>query len=116
MSKSTHKWNQQEARDRAVNGNSLSNYPAIIQGFMEMGIAESEIKPRVNVLTFAVWKTFGRSVRRGQHGVRIATTVPYEFVDKATGELIKKSRPLFTTVFHISQTEAIADRQNAKAA
>ena len=43
---------QQEALDRATNGQTLSNFPAIFLGFMAKGIPESEIKPRENVLTY----------------------------------------------------------------
>ena len=56
---------------RAVHGQSLSNFPAIFQGFAAKGIPESEIKPRENVFTFNAWKALGRVVRRGEHGVKV---------------------------------------------
>lgn len=43
---------QAEALSRARNGQSLSNYSAIINGFIARGIPEGEIEPRVNVLTY----------------------------------------------------------------
>ncbi len=49
---------RREALTRAVSGQSLSNFPAIYQGFAAKGIPESEIKPREN----AIAKTLGVSV------------------------------------------------------
>ena len=66
---------QQEALDRAANGQTLSNWPAIFAGFMAKGIAESEIKPRENVFTYHAWRALGRQVRRGEHGVKVVTFV-----------------------------------------
>src|ERR1700723_3615694 len=60
-----------ESLKRAVTGQSLTNFPAIFQGFAAKGIAENEIKPRENVFTFDAWKALGRVVRRGEHGVRV---------------------------------------------
>lgn len=115
---------QQEALDRAVNGQSLGNWPAIFQGFMAKGIPESDIKPRENVLTYHAWRAVGRQVRRGEHGVRVVTFVSCkgkEDRDDANdidGADKSKStrghrRPWSATVFHISQTDPIADPVSA---
>jgi hypothetical protein len=98
------------ALNRAVQGQSLANYPAIYAGFAEKGVPEAEIKPRENVFTFNAWKALGRVVKKGEHGVRIATVITIggkETVDPETGEIkfTGFSRPGFSTVFHISQTE-----------
>jgi len=53
-----------EALERARNGQTWTNYPAIFAGFIEKGIAENDIKPRENVFTFHAWKALGRSVNR----------------------------------------------------
>ena len=100
---------QVESLKRAVYGQSLSNFPAIFQGFMAKGIPESEIKPRENVFTFEAWKALGRVVRRGEHGVKVVTFIDCQSkdVDKDTGERKIIRRPWTTTVFHISQTEAL---------
>lgn len=98
---------QQEALDRAVSGQSLSNYPAIFAGFMAMGIPESEIKPRENVFSFHAWKALGRHVRKGQHGIKIATVRTVTKRDRETGEDETFSLPWTVTVFHISQTEGV---------
>lgn len=100
----------QEALGRAVNGQTLSNYPAIYRGLMALGIPEEEIKPRENVFTFHAWRALGRTVKRGEHGVRIVTyidTVRKETTE--TGEEIEKHsrRPWITTVFHVSQTKPL---------
>jgi len=102
---------QSEALSRAVSGESISNYPAIFEGFLGMGIAESDIKPRENIFTFQAWRRLGRVVRKGQHGVRVETWIPYR--DKKTGE--SKLRPKATTVFHLTQTDALADPAPAEA-
>ena len=102
---------QAEALSRALTNTSLSNYPAIIRGFLSRGIPESDIQPRVNVFTYQAWKALGRQVRRGEHGVKVCTYIPIEHkeTDDKTGEVVVKtsSRPRTTTVFHISQTDKI---------
>jgi antirestriction protein ArdC len=106
-----------ESLSRAVSGQSLSNYPAIFEGFMAKGVPESEIKPRENVFTFNAWIALGRVVRKGEHGVKVFTFVEMSSKtrDDKTGEDRKSSfrRPRATTVFHISQTEPL---EMAKAA
>jgi hypothetical protein len=94
---------------RAVSGQSFTNFPAIFSGFAAKGIPESEIKPTENVFTFQAWKAFGRVVRRGEHGVKIATFIESKSkeIDKDTGEPRVVRRPWTTTVFHISQTDAL---------
>jgi hypothetical protein len=98
---------QVEALSRAVNGLSLGNYPAIFGGFMAKGIPEAEIKPRENVFTYQAWRALGRQVRRGEHGVKVVTFVEMAKEDKETGEKKPFRRPWTTTVFHISQTDAV---------
>ncbi|MGC2331649.1 MAG: ArdC-like ssDNA-binding domain-containing protein [Candidatus Acidiferrales bacterium] len=100
---------QLDSLRRAVHGQSLSNFPAIFQGFAAKGIPESDIKPRENVFTFDAWKALGRVVRRGEHGVKICTFIESKSkeVDQDSGEPKVIRRPWTTTVFHISQTEPI---------
>jgi hypothetical protein len=98
---------QVEALSRAVNGLSLGNYPAIFAGFMAKGIPESEIRPRENVFTYQAWRALGRQVRRGEHGVKVVTFVEMTKENKETGEKQPFHRPWTTTVFHISQTDAV---------
>ena len=100
----TNQEQYQEALGRAADGVSLGNYPAIFAGFTQMGIPQSEIKPRENVFTFAAWKALGRHVRKGQHGVKVVTFIDVTKEDKQTGEKVTRRRPWSTTVFHISQT------------
>jgi antirestriction protein ArdC len=107
-----------EALTRACTGQTLSNYPAIFQGFMAMGIPESDIRPRENVFTYEAWKALGRHVRKGQHGVKVVTFITTESAKREEAQTTnadgmepqpKKpawhSRPWTTTVFHVSQTE-----------
>jgi hypothetical protein len=98
-----------ESLKRAVSGQSFTNFPAIFSGLAAKGIPESEIKPRENVFTFQAWKALGRIVRRGEHGVRVTTFIESKSkqVDPDTGEPKLTRRPWTTTVFHISQTEAL---------
>jgi antirestriction protein ArdC len=100
---------RQEPLTRAISGQTMSNYPAIYQGFIAKGIPESDIHPRENVFTFNAWRALGRTVRRGEHGVKVLT-----FIDRASKEIDKESgkRKMVrlawsTTVFHVSQTEAL---------
>ena len=116
----THEQRVQEALDRATTGQALTNYPAIFAGFMEKGIPESEIKPRENVFTFNAWKALGRSVKKGEHGVKVVTFIERTVTerDPSTGEQVDRSyrSPHTTTVFHISQTELTAERNERKPA
>ena len=102
---------QNEALSRAVNPfGSLSNFPAIIQGFIAKGISPDDIKPRENCFTFNAWRALGRTVKRGEHGVRVVTFRHEDIKEEkpdGTTELKIKSRPWYATVFHVSQTEAM---------
>ena len=94
----------------ATQNQSVANYDAIYEGFMEKGIEEEDIIPRENVLTYDAWLAKGRQVRRGEHGVKITTWVGMSFKDEETGEVRPgRRRPKTTTVFHISQTDPIND-------
>jgi len=104
---------QAEALSRATQGQSFANYTSIFEGFMRKGIPEQEIKPRENVFTFNAWKALGRYVRKGEHGVRVLTFIETEKEDKATGKKETSRRPWSSTVFHVSQTEAIEDLAGA---
>ena len=102
----------QDALSRALSGIVISNYPAIIEGFLRRGIPEAQILPRENVFTYHAWQALGRQVRRGEHGVKVCTWVPVEKkeIDAATGEekLSSYKRPWTATVFHISQTDPLS--------
>ncbi len=109
---------QQEALSRAATGQSLANWPAIIAGFTAKGIPEADVRPRENVFTYNAWRALGRQVRRGEHGVKVATIIPVH--DKADAGAQpddqqtpdarprrRSTRPWTATVFHISQTDPI---------
>lgn len=98
---------QQEALKRATENTSESNYDAIFEGFMDKGIDEDDIIPRVNIFTYNAWKAKGRQVKRGEHGVKITTVIPIKIKDEDTGEEKRAKKMKKTTVFHISQTESI---------
>ena len=95
---------QHEALTRAVSGQSFSNYQPIFEGFMRKGIPEQDIKPRENVFTYNAWRALGRQVRKGEHGVKCLTFI--ECQDKDNPEKTYR-RPWSTTVFHVSQTDAV---------
>lgn len=97
---------QAAALERASNPRSIANMTIVISEFMERGIPAGEIIPGENVLTFNAWRALGRTVTRGQKGVKIATMRPT--VDATTGE----EKKIFTTayVFHISQTAPLEER------
>ena len=112
---------QAEALSRAMHGQATSNLVAIVDGFKAMGIAEADIAPRENVFTFWAWKTLGRQVRKGEHGVRVTTWVESRKAlrsdardqrsDAADDSTKASTRSRFArpvTVFHISQTEPVS--------
>lgn len=102
---------QREALNRAVFGQSMANYSAIFEGFEAMGIPADDIRPRENVFTFNAWKALGRSVKKGEHGVKVATwvTADGKRVEATEGEAAAGGFrfPKTTTVFHVSQTSPI---------
>ena len=105
---------QHEALSRAATGQTLSNYPAILAGFLAKGIPETDIRPRENVFTYHAWRALGRQVRKGEHGVKVCTFVSGDREkterDPNGGErTVKRSfrRPWTATVFHVSQTDPI---------
>jgi hypothetical protein len=105
---------QNEALSRAVSSLSLSNYPAIIQGFLDKGIPASDITPRENVFTYHAWRAKGRQVRKGEHGVRVVTWIPVNQkpdesneIELADDDAPKRQgkRPWSAVVFHVLQTD-----------
>lgn len=93
---------QSEALDRARSSQSMANYGQIMQGLIEKGINPDDIAFRENVLTYDAWRAMGRTVRRGEKGVRCLTWIP---IKDDTG--VEKARPRTAYVFHISQTEQL---------
>ena len=100
---------QAEALSRARTGQSWSNFPAIIQGFVSRGIPESQIQPRENIFTYHAWRALGRQVRKGERGVRVITYIQRDekTENPDTGEVKVRtySLPRSVSVFHISQTD-----------
>ena len=105
-----------QALSNAKADRSLMNYPAIFEGFAEMGIALDDIQPRENVFTYNAWLALERQVRKGAHGVKVLTWIKAEGKDgnkdaapaEANGESRAFRFARSTTVFHISQTDAVA--------
>lgn len=100
-----------DSLDRAENGQSFTNYPAIFEGFRAMGIADDDIKPRENVLTFNAWRAKGRTVTKGQHGVRVVTYIERD-VTRLDGSIETVREPHSAVVFHISQTAEWSDTRS----
>lgn len=96
------------ALEKAITGQSLMNYQAIIEGFIAKGIPADQIVPRENVFTYDAWRAVGRQVRRGEKGVSVVTFRECSKVDKDTGEISTWRSPWHSTVFHISQTDPVA--------
>lgn len=90
------------ALSRAKSSQATSNYGALFDGFVRMGIPASDIHPRVNVLTYHAWRALGRTVKKGEHGVKLCTWIDAE---SKTGEIRKLARAV--TVFHESQTDLL---------
>ena len=97
-----------EALDRARNGNSMGNYATIFAGFEAKGIPANDIRPRENILTFHAWKALGRVVKKGEHGVKVVTYIVTRSTDPRDGKEKTLRKMKAATVFHISQTEAMA--------
>lgn len=79
------------------------NSEIVIETFKSRGIPENEIKPKVNVLTFPMWKKNKRVVKQGERGIKISFLVPFnpkKYNQHGRELLMMKIK----TVFHISQT------------
>lgn len=89
---------ERAALERASNPRSAVNMMIVVMEFEERGIPANDVIARS--LTFNAWRALGRTVTRGQKGVKIVTMRPV--VDSQTGE----EKKIFTSayVFHISQT------------
>jgi len=87
------------ALHRARIGQTMTNYPAIFEGFLAKGLRIDEIRPRENIFTFGAWLALGRVVCKDETGVKILTWIETE----KDGHITR--RPKTTTVFHISQTK-----------
>jgi hypothetical protein len=105
-----------EALKNAVTGQSFANYQAIIAGFSERGIPAQDIAPRENVFTFNAWRALGRTVRKGEKGIAVLTWIECAANDKERqktqdkqGESSTHKRAKTTYVFHISQTDSLAE-------
>lgn len=94
---------QAKALKNAVSQQSTMNYEPIILGFIEKGIPAEDITPRENVFTFNAWKAQGRTVCKGEKGVKIVTWIKCKKKDSDETYM----RPKTTTVFHVSQTKEI---------
>ena len=106
MTTDTQKHQQAEALQRATQGLSAANYDAIFDGFTEKGITLQDIRPRENIFTFNAWRAQGRTVCKGEHGVKITTWITCQKKDTTAAEDSYR-RPKAATVFHISQTKEL---------
>lgn len=98
-----------QALSNATHSDSFANYPAIFEGFMGKGLPAQDIEPRVNVFTYNAWRALGRQVRKGEHGIKIITWIVVDPKDNGDGTATDGYRkPHSTTVFHVSQTEALS--------
>jgi len=101
---------RQTALHNATTSQSLTNYPTIYAEFAQKGIPEDQIMPRVNVFTFNAWRALGRTVKRGEHGVKVVTWInTTKTKENGKGETVEVTNrlPWSTTVFHVSQTKPI---------
>jgi len=102
----TKQGQQSEALANALQNQSTMNYSTIFEQFAERGI--DDIQPRVNVFSYNAWLAIGRQVRKGEHGVRIVTWIPMSKKDAAGEAQSIGRKPKTVSVFHVSQTDAIA--------
>ena len=101
---------QQESLNRARSTRPGQNWASVIRALTDKGIDFADIIPGENVLTFNAWKALGRSVKKGEHGVRIPVFVSGSSTTETTNEQTTNrrstSRKIFSAVvFHISQTQ-----------
>lgn len=101
----------ERGRRYRVGGNDLR----VITEFQGRGMNPHDIEtfgPDQNVWTYDAWQALGRQVRKGEKSVRITVYGSYESKERneKTGEPIIKSCRSTACLFHITQTDAIAER------
>jgi hypothetical protein len=98
---------QANALQRAQTGTSIQNEMIVLMEFQSRGIPANQMHPRENCLTFHAWKAKGRSVMKGEHGVKVDTYFPRIETDLSTGQerecLVRRT----AVIFHESQTRAL---------
>lgn len=92
---------QAAALERAQDGKMCANDLLIVAAYAIRGI---DAHPRVDVFTFNAWRALHRHVRKGEHGVHIATYAHKETI-KPDGTMEEDSFPVSAVVFHVSQTD-----------
>lgn len=93
---------------------SLANDARVVAEFAARGIDPETIHPRENVFGYDVWRyCHGRQVRKGEKAVAVTTFRHWTKTvqDDATGKdkEIGGRSPSTAHVFHISQTDPIAE-------
>lgn len=97
-----------ESYERAQGKGSVFNDSLVIAGFVARGLDEEDVRPRENVLSFHAWKHVGRSVIKGERGVKVPVIRGLE-VENDKGERETKTVRGMAAVFHICQTKHIGD-------
>lgn len=100
---------QAAALGRAREGRTCTNDLLIIAAYAAKGI---DAHPRLDVFTFNAWKALHRHVRKGEHGVHVATYAHKETI-KPDGTMEEDSFPVSAVVFHVSQTDPDAENVTA---
>ncbi len=103
----TREQREQAALSKARSGGLTRNYLLILVGFKAKGIPEEDIKPRENVYTYHAWRALGRSVKKGEHGIKVNTVIHTEQNEDGTEDQSSHRLLRSTTVFHISQTKEL---------
>ena len=97
---------REESLSRAIGTIQSQNDSVVEMHYAALGIHAT---PRVDVFTYNAWQALGRQVRKGEHGCRL--TVWIHPSPSATNKE-PKPFPKSTTVFHVSQTDAIDQTQD----
>lgn len=97
---------REESLSRAIGTLQSQNDSVVEMHYAALGIHAT---PRVDVFTYNAWQALGRQVRKGEHGCRL--TVWIHPSPSATNKE-PKPFPKSTTVFHVSQTDAIDQTQD----
>ena len=97
---------REESLSRAIGTLQSQNDSVVEMHYAAQGI---QATPRVDVFTYNAWQALGRQVRKGEHGCRL--TVWIHPSPSATNKE-PKPFPKSTTVFHVSQTDAIDQTQD----
>lgn len=88
-------------------GERVSSIVRVTQALAELARPGCTCEPYLDVFTFNRWRAQGRTVRRGEHGIKLPVIVSGQKTDDRTGETETFRMRRTSAVFCRCQTDAL---------